>query len=53
MKIRDVAKFFEEFYEDFDIKRANVMIDELGLDRESRLKSLSKGNRIFIWKGNE
>ena len=45
MKIRDVAKFFEEFYEDFDIKRANAMIDELGLDRESRLKSLSKGNR--------
>ena len=44
MKIRDVAKFFEEFYEDFDIKRANA-IDELGLDRESRLKSLSKGNR--------
>lgn len=44
MKIRDVAKFFEEFYEDFDIKRANAMIDELGLDRESRLKSLSKGN---------
>ena len=43
MKIRDVAKFFEEFYEDFDIKRANAMIDELGLDRES--KSLSKGNR--------
>ena len=45
MKIREVAKFFEEFYEDFDIKRANAMIDELGLDRESRLKSLSKGNR--------
>ena len=45
MKIRDVAKFFEEFYEDFDIKRAKAMIDELGLDRESRLKSLSKGNR--------
>ena len=45
MKIGDVAKFFEEFYEDFDIKRANAMIDELGLDRESRLKSLSKGNR--------
>lgn len=45
MKIREAAKFFEEFYEDFDIKRANAMIDELGLDRESRLKSLSKGNR--------
>ena len=48
MKIRDVAKFFEEFYEDFDIKRANAMIDELGLDRESRLKSLSKGNRETV-----
>lgn len=45
MRIREAAKFFEEFYEDFDIKRANAMIDELGLDRESRLKSLSKGNR--------
>lgn len=45
MKIREVVSFFEEFYEDFDAKKAYAMLDELGLDKESRLKSLSKGNR--------
>lgn len=45
MKIREVVNFFEEFYEDFDAKKACAMLDELGLDKESRLRSLSKGNR--------
>lgn len=45
MKIREVVSFFEEFYEDFDAKKAYAMLDELGLDKESRLKALSKGNR--------
>ena len=45
MKVKEAVKFFDEFYDDFDSERANAMLDELGLDKESRLKSLSKGNR--------
>ena len=40
MKIKEVVSFFQEFYEDFD-----AMLGELSLDKESKLKSLSKGNR--------
>lgn len=45
MKIKEVVSFFQEFYEDFDAKKADAMLGELGLDKESKLKSLSKGNR--------
>ena len=45
MKIKEVVSFFQEFYEDFDAKKADAMLGELSLDKESKLKSLSKGNR--------
>lgn len=45
MKIKEVVSFFQEFYEDFDAKKADAMLRELSLDKESKLKSLSKGNR--------
>lgn len=45
MKIKEVVSFFQEFYEDFDAKKADAMLGELNLDKESKLKSLSKGNR--------
>ena len=45
MKIKEVVSFFQEFYEDFDAKKADAMLWELSLDKESKLKSLSKGNR--------
>lgn len=45
MKIKEVVSFFQEFYEDFDAKKADAMLGELGLDKERKLKSLSKGNR--------
>lgn len=45
MKIKEVVSFFQEFYEDFDTKKADAMLGELSLDKESKLKSLSKGNR--------
>lgn len=45
MKIKEVVSFFQEFYEDFDAKKAGAMLGELSLDKESKLKSLSKGNR--------
>lgn len=45
MKIKEVVSFFQEFYEDFDAKKADAMLGEFSLDKESKLKSLSKGNR--------
>lgn len=45
MKIKEVVSFLQEFYEDFDAKKADAMLGELSLDKESKLKSLSKGNR--------
>lgn len=45
MRIKEVVSFFQEFYEDFDAKKADAMLGELSLDKESKLKSLSKGNR--------
>lgn len=45
MKIKEVVSFFQEFYEDFDAKKADAMLGELSLNKESKLKSLSKGNR--------
>ena len=45
MKIKEVVSFFQEFYEDFDAKKADAMLGELSLDKESKLKSLSTGNR--------
>lgn len=45
MKIKELVSFFQEFYEDFDAKKADAMLGELSLDKESKLKSLSKGNR--------
>lgn len=45
MKIKEVVSFFQEFYEDFDAKKADAMLGELSLDKESKLKSLSNGNR--------
>ena len=45
LKIKEVVSFFQEFYEDFDAKKADAMLGELSLDKESKLKSLSKGNR--------
>ncbi|MGN0710042.1 MAG: ATP-binding cassette domain-containing protein, partial [Anaerovoracaceae bacterium] len=38
-----VLGFYSDFFEDFSQKRAEDMIDQLGLDRKQRLKSMSKG----------
>ena len=45
MKIKEVVSFFQEFYEDFDAKKADAMLGELCLVKERNLLSLSKGYR--------
>ena len=43
MTVDEVAKFFEDFYEDFDSKKAYKLFKDLKLDTKERLSKMSKG----------
>lgn len=43
MTIRQVLKFFEEFYKNFDTKKAEKLLKDLDLDIDQRLSKMSKG----------
>lgn len=43
LKVIDTFKFFQDFYNDFDIYKARKIINELGIDENKYIKSLSKG----------
>ncbi len=45
MRITDTIDFFQDFYADFDKKKAFDMLDRLHLDPSKRMKSLSKGTK--------
>lgn len=45
MRISETIKFFEDFYLDFDPRRAYDMLDRLKLDPNKRMKTLSKGTK--------
>jgi ABC-2 type transport system ATP-binding protein len=45
MKVSDAIEFFQDFYPDFDSKRAYEMLDRLHLDSSKRMKTLSKGTK--------
>lgn len=45
MKMKDLLTFFEDFYEDFDIERAEKMIEALDIDVNQKIKSMSKGTK--------
>ncbi len=44
-KIKELLDLFGDFYADFDRERAEAMIRDLGIDRNARLGTLSKGNQ--------
>lgn len=44
-KIKELLDLFGDFYADFDRERAENMIRDLGIDRNARLGTLSKGNQ--------
>ena len=43
MKVKDVIKYFSEFYKDFDVERAYSLLKNLKLDPEVRIIKMSKG----------
>ncbi len=45
MKVKDILHLFQEFYEDFDPKKAQEMLLRLQIDSEKSLKTLSKGTK--------
>ena len=45
MKVKDALTYFETFYQDFNLERAQHLLADLGIDENSRLKKLSKGNK--------
>lgn len=45
MRVRELMRFFADFYADFDSNRAAEMLRDLNIDENARLKTLSKGTR--------
>ena len=44
-RVRDIIRYFSDFYEDFDEKRAYDMLGKLQIDTSDRLKTMSKGTK--------
>ena len=44
-QVSELVNFFADFYEDFDVERANHLLEILDIDKKSRLKTLSKGTK--------
>jgi len=45
MKVKDLVKFFSDFYENFNSDKAYDMLETLGVDINAKLSTLSKGNK--------
>ncbi len=45
MKVSDIVVYYGEFFDDFDLEKAFKMLDDLNVDRNCRIKSLSKGTK--------
>lgn len=45
MKVKEILKFFNDFYEDFDINVARDMLKKLNIDENDKLKTMSKGTK--------
>ncbi len=43
MKVKEVFKFFTEFYEDFDLEKAKRLLADLNLEEDDYLTKMSKG----------
>ena len=45
MKILDAIRYFQDFYADFNVQRAYQLLNDLHLQPNQKLNSLSKGNK--------
>lgn len=44
-RVKEVITYFEDFYSNFNTKRAYTLLEKLKIDPEARLKELSKGTK--------
>ena len=45
MRVNELVEYFSEFYADFDAAKAYLLLEDLGINTGSRLKTLSKGTK--------
>lgn len=45
MKVTEIIRFFDDFYDDFETERAYDMLSKLDIDPNRKLKTLSKGTK--------
>jgi len=45
MTVRQIVNFFKDFYDDFRENLAYEMLEKLGISPDTKLKTLSKGNK--------
>ncbi len=45
MRVNELVEYFSEFYADFDAAKAYRLLEDLGINTGSRLKTLSKGTK--------
>ena len=45
MKVKDILGFFKDFYADFDMEKADQMIESLKIDKNEKIKTMSKGTK--------
>ena len=45
MKVKDIIEFFKDFYSDFDMEKAEEMLKSLNIDKNEKLKTMSKGTK--------
>lgn len=48
MKVKDIIRYFADFYDDFVTERACQMMSDLQIDTNARLKTMSKGTKEKI-----
>ena len=44
MKVKDILGFFQDFYEDFDMEKADKMIESLKIDKNEKLKKIGRAS---------
>ena len=45
MKVKDILEFFIDFYSDFDMEKAEEMLKSLNIDKNEKLKTMTKGTK--------
>lgn len=45
MTVKELLKFFSDFYKDFDVSKAKEMVKNLNVEENEKIKSMSKGTK--------